>query len=317
MKLVILDGFTLYENEMMKDMFSDLGDVVCYDRTKPEDVYRRICDAEMVLTNKVILTNDMLEKCPNLVYVGVMATGYNVIDTAFAARKNIVVTNIPAYSTSSVVQHVFALILSFASKIAEHDSAVKNGKWASSSDFTFLEEPIFELSGKTIGVIGMGAIGESVCRVASAFDMKILAYSRHEKDVCVDKLTWCDLPTLYRQSDFITIHAPLNDETRGMINKNSLSLMKESAFLVNTSRGPVICEEDLADALNHGRIAAAAVDVLSTEPPKADNPLLTAKNITITPHIAWATNEAKKRLIFICHENIKSFLNGNPQNQVH
>ena len=213
--------------------------------------------------------------------------------------------------------HVFAFILSFASKISEHNTAVKIGKWASSSDFTFLEEPIFELSGKTIGVIGMGAIGKSVCRVASAFDMNILAYSRHEKDdVNIERLIWCDLPTLYKESDFITIHVPLNDETHGMINKESINLMKETAFIINTARGPVICEKDLATALNNGRIAGAAVDVLSTEPPKEENPLLHAKNIMITPHIAWATNEAKERLITICRSNIHAFLNGTPYNRV-
>lgn len=316
MNLVILDGFTLCDKKTMQQLFSDLAEVTAYDRTKPEEVYERICKADMVLTNKVVLSNDVLERCPKLQYVGVLATGYNVVDLTYATDHNIVVTNIPAYSTASVVQHVFALLLAMTSHVKEHSQAVLEGQWCSCPDFTFLKMSIFELAGKTMGVIGMGSIGVSVSRVASAFGMKVLAYSRHKKDLNIPNLTWCDLDTLFQNADVITVHAPLNDQTRQLICQKTLQQMKPSALFINTSRGPIVCEQELADALNKGQIAGAAVDVVCTEPMREDNPLLQAKNIVITPHIAWATNEAKERLLAICHQNIEAFLAGKPQNKV-
>ena len=316
MKLVVLDGYTLQSIEKWQKYLGDLADVTAYDRTAPSQVYERIKKADMVLTNKVILPNDVLDQCLNLRYIGVLATGFNVVDTSYAAARNIVVTNIPAYSTASVVQHVFALLLTLTSHVSEHNAAVLKGEWCSCPDFTFLKTPLVELAGKTIGILGAGAIGEAVARVATAFGMKVLMYSRTQKELKVPGVIWCDLEMLLKLADVVTIHTPLTDQTHHLINQKTLQMMKPTAFLINTARGPIVCEEDLAQALNNGVIAGAAVDVVSVEPPTKDNPLFGADHIIITPHIAWATNEAKARLLSICRENIMAFLQGKPQNRV-
>ncbi len=316
MKIVILDGYTLYPKDKMLKTYSPLGEVTCYDRTAPEEVPDRIRGAEAVLTNKVIISNEVMEHSPALRYIGVLATGYNVVDTAFAASRNIVVTNVPAYSTMSVVQLVFAYVLAFASKVELHNAAVHQGEWASCPDFMFLKSPVFEIAGKTMGIIGMGAIGTQVARIASAFGMNVVCHSRHTKELDIPNLTWTSMEEVFRQADFLTLHAPLTEQTRGIINQNTLKLMKPTAYLINTARGPLVNDADLAAALNSGLIAGAAADVMTSEPPKAENPLLSAKNILITPHLGWASTEAKERLLSISYDNLAAYQRGNTINRV-
>lgn len=316
MKIVILDGYTLYNSKIMEETYSPLGEVTCYDRTAPDQVLNRICDADAVLTNKVVISNETIDKCPKLAYIGVLATGYNVVDTAFAASKNIVVTNVPAYSTMSVVQLVFAFVLAFACKVELHSHAVHSGEWANCPDFMFLKAPLSEISGKTMGVIGMGTIGIQVAKIASAFGMDIVCASRSPKNLDIPNLTWTSVDDVFAQADFLTLHAPLTEQTRGIVNQKTLAKMKPTAYLINTARGPLVCDADLAEALNSDRIAGAAVDVMTSEPPKADNPLLTAKNMLITPHLGWASTEAKERLLNISYENLASFQNGTVVNKV-
>ena len=317
MKITVLDGYTTNPGDLSWDEISRLGELTVYDRTPRELTAERSAGSEILLTNKTVLNNELLRSLPRLRYVGVLATGYNVIDTDEARRLGITVTNIPAYSTGSVAQLTFALILELCFHVQRHSDSVMEGKWTGSVDFTFRNYPLTELAGKTIGIIGFGNIGRKVCEIAMAFGMKVLASSRSGKDTPeYTGFELTDTDDLLSRSDIVSIHCPLTPQTAGMINMNRLRLMKKSAFLINTSRGPIIVEKDLADALNEGSIAGAGLDVMAEEPPRAGNPLLTARNCIITPHIAWATIESRKRLLDQAAGNIKAFLSGSPVNVV-
>jgi glycerate dehydrogenase len=317
MNIVVLDGFTLNPGDLSWDGLSDLGDLTIYDRTPSQQIFERSAEADILLTNKTVLSGDMLKSLPRLKYVGVLATGYNVIDIEAADRLGIVVTNIPAYSTGSVAQLTFALILEFCFHVQRHSDSVMTGKWSGSIDFTFRDYQLTELASKTLGIIGFGNIGQKVSEIAITFGMNVIISSGSKSDQPNgSRFTRVEIPELLACSDIVTIHCPLTSETAGMININSLRLMKKSAFLINTSRGPIIVEKDLADALNEGIIAGAGLDVLSVEPPPEDNPLLRAKNCIITPHIAWATLEARTRLMKIAVQNVRAFLAGSAINVV-
>ena len=317
MKITVLDGFTTNPGDLSWDELGRLGDLKVFDRTPRELTVERSAGSDILLTNKTVLEADILRSLPDLRYVGVMATGYNVIDTAEARRLGITVTNIPAYSTTSVAQLTFALMLELCFHVQRHSDSVMAGKWSDSPDFTFRDFPLTELSGLTIGIIGFGNIGRKVCEIAIAFGMKVIATSPSRKDApqCPG-FEWAETDELLSRSDIVSIHCPLTPETAGLINMNSLKMMKKSAFLINTSRGPIIVGQDLADALNEGIIAGAGLDVLAAEPPAADNPLLKAKNCIITPHIAWATLESRRRLMDQAVKNVKAFLAGSPVNVV-
>lgn len=316
MKLVNLDGYAANPGDLSWEGIEQYGDLTVYERTKPEEVVERAKDADILFINKTVITADMLAQMPKLKYVGLQSTGYNVIDGAAARRQGIVISNIPAYSTNAVAQLVFAFIMQFTNKVSLHSDAVHKDEWVNCPDFCFWKAPLYELDGKTIGIIGFGSIGQRVSCIARAYGMRVLIHTPHPKPEQYPEVVFTDLDTLLRESDFITCHCPLTPQTTAMINANAISKMKESAVLINTSRGPVIDDAALAEALNSGRIAGAGLDVLTTEPPKADNPLLTAKNCYITPHIAWAGFETRKRLMRILEENLKAFLNGKPQNVV-
>ncbi len=317
MKITVLDGYAMNPGDLSWNEMEKLGELKVYERTPRELVVERISDSHIVLTNKVILSREVLEKCPGIKYIGVMATGYNVVDTIAARELGITVTNVPAYSTDSVAQLVFAFILEFCHHVGEHNRAVQNGQWVNSPDFTFWNYPLIELSGKTLGLIGFGAIGQAVARLATAFGMKVLVYSRtFRKEFETENLRFKDLSEVLSESDFISLHCPLTEDTKELINKNTLSLFKMGAFLINTSRGPVISEKDVADSLNAGRLAGAAVDVVAVEPILEDNPLLKAKNCIITPHIGWAPFESRVRLMGTLVKNVEAFIKGNPVNVV-
>lgn len=317
MKIVILDGFTLNPGDLSWDALKEMGELVIYDRTPADKVAERAAGAEVVFTNKTPINEDALNQLPTLKFIGVLATGYNIVNTELAKAKGIIVANVPGYGTTSVVQLTFALLLELCLHVQHHSDSVRDGKWSRSADFCFWDFPLIELSGKTMGIIGFGNIGQQVGDVATAFGMKIIGNSRTRTDQAHRaNFKWADIPELLEQSDVVSIHCPLFPETKGLINKESLKLMKESAFLINTSRGPIIVDEDLADALNNEVIAGAGIDVLSTEPPPPGNPLFTAKNCIITPHIAWATKEARQRLMNITVSNLSAFLQGNPVNVV-
>ena len=317
MKIVVLDGYTLNPGDISWDGLKKLGDVVLYDRTPSDKILERAEGAEVIFTNKVPLDENTLNKLSSLKYIGVNATGYNVINTEIAKQKGIIVTNVPGYGTASVVQMTFALLLELCQHVQRHSDSVMDGRWVSSIDWCFWEYPLVELSGKTIGIIGFGRIGQQVGDVATAFGMNIIGSSRTQTDQSHRKnFKWAEVPELLQKSDVVSIHCPLFPETKGLFNKESLKQMKSSAFLLNTSRGQVIVDEDLADALNNDVIAGAGIDVLSVEPPSKDNPLFTAKNCIITPHIAWATKEARARLMDISVNNLSAFINGNPVNVV-
>lgn len=315
MKIVILDGYTLNPGDLSWDEIRKLGECTVYDRTPPEKILERASKVAAIFTNKVVIGRDIIKQLPDLKFIGVLATGYNVVDLQAAAEADILVANIPAYSTASVAQMVFSHILNIAQNVSKHAKSVKDGDWTNSIDFTYHLTPQTELAGKTLGIIGFGQIGQAVARVGLAFGMKILFQNRSKKETNAD-FRQVDLDTLLVESDFISLNCPLTDENAGFINKSTIGKMKKSAILINTGRGALINEKDLADALNSGRIAGAGLDVLSTEPPKAENPLLAAKNCYITPHIAWATKEARQRLMQIAAQNLKAFINGTPQNIV-
>ena len=317
MKIVVLDGCAANSGDISWDSLEKYGELTVYDRTEYEDVVSRIGDAELVTTNKTVIDRKVIEACPNLRYVGVLATGYNVVDLDAAKEHGIVVTNVPAYSTDAVAQFTFALLLELANQVGAHNSSVKDGGWVRSKDFSYSVMPTMELSGKTMGIIGYGSIGQRVAEIAHAFGMNVLVSSRTEKKLPdVGWISWVNREELFANADVISIHCPLFPETKGMINRETIELMKKTAFVINTARGGCIVEQDLADALNSGRIAGAAVDVVSQEPMKADNPLLTAKNIIITPHIAWAPREVRQRLLQIAGDNMGAFLDGHPINVV-
>jgi glycerate dehydrogenase len=317
MKIVVLDGYVLNPGDLSWNELKELGDVVVYDRTPLDKILERASGAEILITNKTPITKNTIESLPALKYIGVLATGYNVVDVTAAMEKEIPVTNVPGYGTKAVAQAVFALLLELCNHVQNHSDAVKNGEWSSSKDFCFWNYPLVELSGKTMGIIGFGSIGKQVAEIASAFDMKVLVYSRTMSGENNRKnFTWVELEELLKQSDVVSLHCPLFPETEGIINRQSLKLMKSTAFLINTSRGPLVLEEELAQALNEGVIAGAAIDVMSKEPPEIDNPLFKAKNCIITPHIAWATKEARERLMNIAVDNVKSYINGAIKNAV-
>jgi len=317
MKIVILDGYTLNPGDLSWASLFDLGEVVLYDRTTADKIIERSIGAEVLITNKTPLTKEIIQSLPYLKYIGVLATGYNVVDTEAAKRRNILVTNVPAYSTMSVAQLTFALLLELCHHVQRHSDSVMEGKWAKSPDFSYSDFPLIELSGKTFGIIGFGNIGKKVVDIATVFGMKIIAANRHKTDRSDSKnFRWGEIYDVLEQADVVSIHCPLLPETKGLINAESLKRMKRSAFLLNTSRGPVVVEQDLADALNNEIIAGAAIDVLSSEPPLKDNPLFKAKNCLITPHIAWATKEARVRLMDVAVNNVAAFINGKPVNVV-
>jgi len=317
MNIVVLDGYALNPGDLSWNEMKRLGNLSVYDRTPVEQIYERAKDATVVLTNKTPISAQVIDQIPSLKYIGVLATGYNVVDVDAARQKGILVTNVPGYGTKSVVQLTFALLLELCHHVQLHSDAVMEGKWTRAADWCFWDYPLIELAGKTLGIIGFGAIGQQVADVATAFDMKVIAHSRTRTDQSHRKnFQWTSLEELLRSSDVISIHAPLTADTKGLINKESLSKMKSSVFLLNTSRGPIIVDQDLADALNHNVIAGAGIDVLSVEPPPVGNPLFKAKNCLITPHIAWATKEARTRLMNSVVDNVSAFISGKPINVV-
>ncbi|HTH81674.1 MAG TPA: D-2-hydroxyacid dehydrogenase [Mucilaginibacter sp.] len=317
MKIVVLDGYTLNPGDLSWDALSNLGEVTIHDRTAYADIAPRCAGADVVLTNKTPLDEATLNQLTNLKYVGVIATGYNIVNTEVCKKKGVIVSNVPGYSTASVAQLVFAFILELCHHVQRHSDSVMDGKWAASADFSFWDYPLTELAGKTLGIIGFGTIGKKVADIATAFDMNVVATARRQSDQSNrENFKWVTLPQLLQQSDVISIHCPLTPETQGMVNKENLKLMKPSAVLINTSRGPIVVDADLADALNNNIIAGAGIDVLSAEPPAADNPLFKAKNCLITPHIAWATTEARTRLMDTVVSNLAAFINRAPVNVV-
>jgi len=316
MQIVVLDGYTLNPGDLSWEGFEELGDLIVYDRTPNEKVIERAENAEIVITNKTVLDRDTILKLSRLKYIGLLATGYNVVDIEAAHERGIPVTNVPTYGTKSVAQMVFAHLLELTLNVGHHSETVKEGKWSSSPDFCYWDKPLIELEGLTMGIIGFGKIGRATGELAHAFGMNVIAYDKFPTKSPPEWVKLVDLETVFRESDVISLHVPLTDDNHHFVNKEKINLMKPSAFIINTSRGPLINEADLADALNSGRIAGAGLDVLSTEPPPNNNPLLNAANCLITPHIAWATKSVRRRLMNCAVENLKSFLEGNPQNIV-
>lgn len=317
MKIVVLDGYTLNPGDLSWDELSALGDITVYDRTPASSLLERATGADILLTNKTRISGEAILKLPDLKYIGVLATGYNVIDVAAAQQQNIVVSNVPGYSTYSVAQLTFSLLLEMTFRVQRHSDSARQGDWANAIDFTFRNYPLMELAGKTMGIIGFGEIGQRVATIAVALGMNVIAHSRTQTDQSTrNNFKWVTLPELFQQSDVVSLHCPLTEETKGIINRENIRQMKPNAILLNTSRGPLVIENDLADALNNNVIAGAGIDVLSVEPPTVDNPLLSAKNCLITPHIAWATLEARTRLMGIVVANVKAFIGGQPTNVV-
>lgn len=309
MRIVVLDGFTANPGDLSWDEIASMGETTIYDRTEEKDIVSRARDAEAVLLNKCPMTKETMMQLKNLRYIGVLATGYNVVDTAYAKEAGIVVTNIPAYSTASVAQHVFALILEIAVHTGAHSQRCLSGAWENAKDFCFWDFPLTEISGKTLGIVGYGAIGQAVGRIASAFGMNVISYAP-------SKNTPDTLEKLYRESDIISLNCPLKENNREMISSASISKMKKGVWIINTARGGLVNEQDVKDALISGHIGAFAADVVSVEPIRCDNPLLAAPNVILTPHIAWAPVEARKRLVKIAADNLRSFLSGTAINQV-
>jgi glycerate dehydrogenase len=317
MNIVVLDGYTLNPGDLSWDGLKGFGDVIIYDRTPYDKILDRSKDAEILITNKTPLSEDILNALPSLRYIGVLATGYNIIDIEAAKKRNITVTNVPAYSTRSVAQLTFALLLELCFHVQKHSDSVLDGKWSESRDFSYRDFPLIELAGKTIGIIGFGNIGRNVADIATAFGMKVIGFSRSRTNqLHRTNFKWVSIDELFELADVVSVHCPLVPETKGLVNLGYLRKMKKTAFFLNTSRGPVVVEEDLAYALNSDLIAGAGIDVLSSEPPSGDNPLLRAKNCIITPHIAWATLEARIRLMDITISNLSGFLENKPVNVV-
>ncbi len=315
MKIVILDSETVSRNDVSLDCITGLGECTVHGFTPNSEVADKIGDADAVICNKCLITEDVFSKCPNLKYVGLFATGYNNVDTEAASRHGAVVCNVPAYSTNSVAQHTFALILNYFNKIRQYADEVDGGAWVNYKLFSYFGIPTYELDGMTLGIIGYGDIGKKVAQIAKAFGMNVLAYTRTPARVD-ENAKACSLDELLESSDVITLHCPLNEQTRELINKDTIAKMKKTAYLVNTSRGGVVNEGDLADALNSGRIAGAGIDVLTLEPMQENCALRGCKNCTITPHIAWAPKQTRERLLDIVAQNIKCYIDGKPQNVV-
>lgn len=315
MKIVVLDGFSVAQTDLTWTELSEIADVEVYERTTADEVVERCGNAEIVLTNKVVLDADVIGRLSSLKYIGVLATGYNVVDLEAAKAHGVVVTNIPSYSTQSVAQMVFAHLLNVVGRVGYYADANKNGYWCESKDFCYLDHNLFELAGKRMGIVGLGNIGMEVARIASAFGMEVVAVTSKQGDLPYSVKS-VSRDELFASSDVISLHCPLTDNTHHLINKETLQKMKSSAIVINTGRGPLVNDTELADALNTGSIAAYAADVLTVEPARKDNPLLGTKNCYLTPHIAWATREARQRLMDICVKNIKAFLAGKPVNVV-
>ena len=317
MKIVVLDGYTLNPGDISWEGMEAFGEVTVYDRTKAEDVVERIGDAEVVYTNKTPITKETMDACPGMKFIGVLATGYNIVDVAAAKEKGIPVSNIPTYGTAAVSQFAIALLLELCHHIGEHSDAVKAGEWTSNPDWCFWKYPLVELAGKNMGIIGFGRIGQDTGKIAQALGMKVLAYDAFKRpELQSDTCKYVDLDTLLAQSDVISLHCPLFPDTEGIINKDTIAKMKDGVMIINDSRGPLIVEQDLRDALDSGKVAGAALDVVSTEPIQMDNPLLGAKNVILTPHIAWAPKESRQRLMDIAVDNLKCYVDGKPQNVV-
>ncbi len=315
MKITVLDGYTTNPGDLSWDWLEKLGECTVYDRTPAELIAKRTKGCDIVITNKTPLRKELLETLGELKYIGLLSTGYNIVDWEYCQEKGIPVCNIPSYSTSAVAQLVFALILELTNSVGIHSCSVHGGEWSACSDFCYWKTPLTELDGKVLGIIGFGKIGKTVAKIASAFGMKVLASTNHPSPF--ENVEFCSRDELLAKSDFVSLHCPLTPLTEGMVNSDFLSKMKPTAILINTSRGQVVDEKSLADALNSGSIAGAGLDVLSVEPPKNNCPLIGAKNCFITPHIAWAGFETRERLMKICKENVEAFLSGNPINIVY
>lgn len=313
MKITILDGNALNPGDLSWSKLEEFGEVVFYPRTSPEQVAERIGDSEVILLNKVNITEEVLSKCPNLKYIGVQATGYNVIDLESCSKHGITVTNVPSYSTAGVAQLVFAFITGFADMVQMHSDSVMAGDWCKAPDFCYWKKPLIELEGKTLGIFGYGSIGSRVAQIGKAFGMKVIVCTRTPKPEIENPV---DFDTLLTQSDFLTLHSPLTEKTTGIINKDTLSKMKNSSYLINTARGMLVNEKDVREALDNRTIAGYACDVVSNEPMDSTSPLLGAPNCIITPHIAWAATETRQRLLDAVVENLRAFLSGTPKNVV-
>lgn len=316
MKITVLDGYGMNPGDLSWEAIEKIGDLTVYDRTAPADVIERAKGSEALLTNKTVLSGETLRKLPGLKYIGVLATGYNVVDIPAARELGITVTNIPAYSTASVAQMVFAHLLAITDRVEHYTEENRKGRWSSSPDFCYWDTPLHELAGKKFGIVGLGNIGMAVARIALAFGMDVLAYTSKDSTSLPEGITKMPLDELFATSDVVSLHCPLTESTRHLVNAERLSRMKDTAILINTGRGPLVDEQALADALNKGSILAAGVDVLSCEPPAADNPLLSAKNCFTTPHLGWATKEARERLMEITAANLRAFIEGHTQNNV-
>lgn len=317
MKIVVLDGYTLNPGDLSWEGLEAMGDVTVYDRTEPEEAASRIGSAEAVFVNKTPITKETLDKCPEIQFIGVLATGYNVVDIEAAQEKGIPVSNIPTYGTASVAQYAIGLLLELCHRIGDHSNAVKKGQWSSCKDWCFWNYPQIELDGKTMGIIGFGKIGQVTGRIAQALGMNVLVFDRSRNiELESESCHYVDLDTLLSESDVISLHCPLFPSTQGIINKETIAKMKDGVMIINDSRGALIVEEDLKEALNNGKVAGAALDVVSTEPIRMDNPLLEAKNIILTPHIAWAPKESRQRLMDTAVDNLRCFLDKKPQNIV-
>ena len=319
MKIVILDGYTENPGDLSWDELGKLGELTVYDRTPVDDeaeIIRRIGDAEIVFTNKTPISRAVIDACPGMKFISMLATGYNVVDYVYAHEKGIPVTNVPSYGTASVAQFAIAMLLEICHHVAHHSQTVHDGKWASSIDWCYWDYPLIELDGKTMGIIGFGRIGQQTGKIARALGMNILAYDSVESDSGRAIGTYADLDTVLSQSDVIALHCPLFPDTQGIINKDTIAKMKDGVIILNNSRGPLIVEQDLTDALNSGKVFAAGLDVVSTEPIKPDNPLLGAKNCIITPHISWAPKESRQRIMDCAVANVKAYQAGTPINVV-
>lgn len=316
MKLVVLDGHTLNPGDLSWEKLESLGELTVHERTAPEQVVERAREAEVLFTNKALLPAEVIKQLPRLRYIGVLATGCNVVDLEAAARRGVPVCNAAGYSSPSVAQMVFAYILALANRVSEHSSGVHKGKWAASEDFSYCEFPQEELAGQTLGIIGLGDIGSRVAGIAQAFGMHVIAYTRHPERQPPGGVSWASMEDLFRESDYLSLHCPLTSETEGLVNAERLTWMKQGACVINTGRGPLVDEQALADALNRGHLGGAGIDVLEKEPPDYPCPLIGARNCLITPHIAWATKASRARLMDTTVCNLKAFLDGRPVNKV-
>ena len=316
MKIVILDGYTANPGDLSWKALEEMGELTVYERTKPEETIDRAKDAEVVLTNKVLLRRQEIEQLPKLKYIGVLATGYNVVDLEAAREHGITVTNVPAYSTMSVAQMVFSHLLTVTNHTEHYARQNREGKWTASPDFSYMDMPLTELANKTFGIVGLGNIGQRVAMIANAFGMNVVAYTSKPADKLPQYIRKGTLDEVLTESDILSLHCPLTPDTQHLINSQTLQKMKPSAILINTGRGPLVNDQDVADALNHHRLQAFCADVLTEEPPKADNPLLGYENAYITPHIAWASSEARVRLLDVAISNVRAFVEGKPQNVV-